>query len=374
LVVLSFRKLEELPAPARSNQGQGANMTRLGVVSSMLAIALSFHAPGAWANTIAKSVIEFTASAFAPTMQGATADYVRIELGNIVANKTFDATTLDVAASSATITRGTGKVAAVIPVPFALDVRTMQPRFSSSVVNPPGGKITPRPGFVDFGRTVPNTDPNTMKTQPLVPTATFQPGDRLNVKLVFKGNVSFIARNGLFKDGDGGTGVNTPIAGGQFKIPGGTAKFDPQYAVTNDLDLTLFPGDAPFIVQNLTFLSNLTGAQFDALDLDAILAGTLAPGTTPAPNFELISSDSSSGLFPSAQSFIDPFAEPAPGLFDVALGQVFDPDTGTLSAFIDGYQGAVPLPPTVWLFAAGLGLLTLVRWQGRRRGCSGRIR
>ncbi len=137
--------------------------------------------------------------------------------------------------------------------------------------------------------------------------------------------------------------------------------------MTNDPDLTLFPGDAPFIVQNLTFLSNLTETQFDALDLDAILAGTLPPGTTPAPNFELISSDSSSGLFPSAQPFIDPFAEPAPGLFDVALGQMFDPDTGTLSAFIDGYQGAVPLPSTAWLFASGLGLYTLVRWRGRRR-------
>ena len=62
-------------------------------------------------------------------------------------------------------------------------------------------------------------------------------------------------------------------------------------------------------------------------------------------------------------------------MWDVALGQLFDPVTGYTYAFIDGYQGAaVPEPATLMLLGSGLamlGLAGLLRDRRRRATTAG---
>jgi hypothetical protein len=336
-------------------------MKRLSCIALLVAFSLLLAASVASAKDIGKSVIEFE-NVYLPKNADDTADFMRINLGNINQKQVFDVTTLDQKASTATIERVVNNVTKTIAVPIAQDVRSTDPRVSSSIVPPPGSKVTARDGFIDFGNMVPNKD----KTKPnnkLAEATTFQPKDTVKVKLVFNGNVPFVTSGGVYSQGDA-TGTNLSQVG-SFKLKGAKAKFDPQYTATNDLDLSVFPGNATFTVKNLSFLSNQTEAQFDALDLDAILAGILPPdATTPEPDFSLDSSNTSSGSFPPLQLFDNPFLEPDPGKFDVAVGQLFDPDTGTLSSFIEGFQ-AVPAPPTVLLFGPGLALLA--GWNKRRR-------
>src|SRR5262249_26384958 len=105
--------------------------------------------------------------------------------------------------------------------------------------------------------------------------------------------------------------------------------------------------------------------QLNAINIEDILAGLYPSGAmlaTPA-DFTLDSSDFTLDPTLFSKMFVNPFAEPGPDLWDVALGQYYDPDTGTLSAFIDAYQG-VPEPSTALLFGSSLTLFAL--WRRRR--------
>jgi hypothetical protein len=66
---------------------------------------------------------------------------------------------------------------------------------------------------------------------------------------------------------------------------------------------------------------------------------------------------------------MNPFLEPGPNLWDVALGQLFDPNTDVTYAFVDAYEGEVVPEPATYLLlgsgAAALGLAGLLR--GRRQ-------
>jgi PEP-CTERM motif-containing protein len=178
----------------------------------------------------------------------------------------------------------------------------------------------------------------------------FMPGDKVTFTILFDPPPKPPTKKITFET-TGGAWNNGADANGAIKIKSTRAEYDPIYTVFNELDLSVFTGTAPFFIRNLAFMGNLTAEQFGQLDVDSILAGTLPPGAIPLPAFEL---QSTSDPSLSSKVFTDPYPEPRPGLFDVALGQLYDPDTNTLSAFIDGYQAVVPEPGSLWLLASGL--------------------
>jgi hypothetical protein len=187
----------------------------------------------------------------------------------------------------------------------------------------------------------------------------FQPGDTLTFNLLFNGNVAVKTSGGLYLDIDK---VNTPTTTGALKIKSETGTFDTSYQISNALDPTVF-SDTSFTVENLAFMGDITTSQLDALSLASIAAGNVPNGATLAsPSMFTLTLD-------ELQNFANPFPEPDPDLWDVALGQLFDPATGATYAFIDGYQGGVPEPTTYMLLgssAAALGLAGLLRTRGRR--------
>jgi hypothetical protein len=127
-----------------------------------------------------------------------------------------------------------------------------------------------------------------------------------------------------------------------------------------------FSPDSSFQIKNLSFLGNLTSAQFAAINIDDILNGTFPPGAVPGvpSDFTLESSQVTTDPSLYSRTFDNPFPEPGPSLWDVALGQLYDPATGSLSAFIDAYQG-LPEPSAGLLLASSLVLLALLRVTGK---------
>lgn len=127
---------------------------------------------------------------------------------------------------------------------------------------------------------------------------------------------------------------------GAATLTGAKFVLDPTYVAFND-------SEVPIEIRNLQLLSNISAAAFEALDISAIFD---APFDFGLPHFNLSPSTSSSDL----GLIFDFSAEPDPGNYLVAMGQIFDPVTGAVeSSFIQGVQAA-PEPGTVLLLIAAL--------------------
>jgi PEP-CTERM motif len=130
--------------------------------------------------------------------------------------------------------------------------------------------------------------------------------------------------------------------------------------VTKDAAYTIY-GDSnqPFGIQNLTFLPNITESQFDALNLDAVIA---EEPNASLPDIPLLSSSASFTGLP----------DPAPGNLFIAVGQILDTSGNVIGAFAEGVQTqGVPEPSTGILLAVGLAGLLAVGWLRRRRDRKG---
>jgi hypothetical protein len=154
-------------------------------------------------------------------------------------------------------------------------------------------------------------------------------------------------------------------------ILGSTATYDPSVAIFDDLD-PAFYADTHLTVEKIGFMGELTTSQFEALNLDEIAAGTLPSGATlgSPSTFGLASSlvDSSPSAY--SQTFDNPFPEPRSNLWDVVLAQVYDPNSNSTFALIDGSQAA-PEPATWALMGSGfvvLGVTAMRRRRARLRG------
>jgi len=296
---------------------------------TILAIAvLAGWAAPAEANKINATILDIGPIPYAPAV---TSDVTRI-----VITGAYNGNSLEKANSALTIDRGGKEI--IVPV-------------SASVSSQPGGAgVAAKPGFISFGT---------------AGSSILQPGDTLTFNLLFSGNVAVKTSGGLFLNIDA---MNTPTTNGSLKIKSQSGTFDTSYTISNDLDPTEF-SDTSFTVENLAFMGDITTSQLDALSLVSIAAGNVPSGAVLASpsTFTLSSGD--------MQSFTNPFPDPAPGLWDVALGQIFDPFTGSTYAFIDGYQGgAVPEPATWMLLGSGvamLGLAGLLRDRARRAATAG---
>ena len=292
-------------------------------------------APAARAAAIGGTFIAFSAP-YKPTEN---AQYLRLLINNQAATKVFDNTTIDTGFSTLTIRRGAQR----IYVPIA----------NSATSQLAMGMTQAKPGFIDFR-----------------PPGGFKPGDRVNVTLLFTSHVDFKTSGGLWRDG---TGAANDAASniGSLKIPSETSIFDPIYSALNDLDPGLFSGDAPFTEGNLSFLGNQTQSQLDALMLEDLEAGIFPSGTSPTSTFELLSSQSLSDPLLYSREFLNPYVEPAPGMYDIAMGQYNDPDTGTVqSAFIHAFLAA-PEPGSFALVVLALVALLLAPHRRDRPGMAG---
>jgi len=267
-----------------------------------------------------------------PYNPAATAQYMRLNLVDANAAKAFDADTLDKTKSSATITRNR----MLIDVPI------------DKVVSQQLNRGQPKPGFIDF------RPKNT----------TFMAGDLLSFSLYFEGEVNYKTSGAQWRDGDGGVGQNNTI--GAAKVSGAGGFFDTQFDLYDDLDLTQFAPPGDFEIRNLTFLTDITSSQLAALSTVAIQEGIFPPGSIQMGAFDLQSSEYSGGSLPAYMAFNNPWqAEPGVDLWDVALGQLYDPSTDTLSAFIDGYEGA-PEPAAWALTLLGFALTGAALRHSRR--------
>jgi hypothetical protein len=257
------------------------------------------------------------------------------DITRIVIQNAYDGQSLVQADSQLKITRTVKGKEVTVKVPVAASVSS----------KPGGGMVAAEDGYISFGT---------------AGSATFMPGDKLSITLTFKGNVTVKTSGGLWLDVDK---MNTPSTNGSLKIKSQKGVFDTSYTVSNALNTEpstdpLLPSpifsDPWFAIQNLAFLGNITSSQLDALSLDSIEAGDMPSGAIPASpsTFTLDSA--------ASQMFTNPFPEPSPNLWDVALGIFSDPDTGTSYAFIDAFGGP-PIPEfSTWLMlalgCAGLGL------------------
>jgi hypothetical protein len=127
-------------------------------------------------------------------------------------------------------------------------------------------------------------------------------------------------------------------------------KFPGFKVVTKDADYTVYndPGD-PFEIDNLQILPNITMDQFNALDLDSIIA------QTPTPALDLSATDASAD-FPNEP-------DPDPGNLFIAEGQLLDTSGDVIGAFAEGVQTEpVPEPGLAGVLVVGLAMM------GRRRG------
>jgi hypothetical protein len=295
------------------------------VILLAVAVFAAFVRPGQ-ANVVNQTVLKIGPVAYAPN---SNSDITRIVIQN-----TYDGKSLVQADSQLTITRTVKGKEVTIKVPVA----------ASASSQPGGGMLAAKDGFISFGT---------------AGSATFMPGDKLSITLTFKGNVAIKTSGGLWLDVDK---MNTPSTNGSLKIKSQKGVFDTSYTISNQLNTEpstdpLLPSpvfsDPSFTIQNLAFLGNITSSQLDALSLDSIEAGNTPSGAIPA----------SPSTFPldsaASQMFTNPFPEPGPDLWDVALGIFSDPDTGSSYAFIDAFGGP-PVPElSTWLMLAlgfaGLG-------------------
>jgi hypothetical protein len=289
------------------------------------------------ANKIKQSVIKIGSVAYTGTINS---DVFRI----YISNTNFDPKSVDQLSSSLEITRKGVKNPIVVPIQ---DIAPPQ-------VPKLGQNTEKKDGFIQWGASG---------------SGQFQPGDKISLTLTFDGNPKYRSNISTFSviNPKNNNPDNVVSAG----IPGQTATFDPTVTMFDDLD-PAFYADTNLTVEKIGFLGELTTSQFEALSPDEIAAGTLPSGATlRSPSmFELASSLVNSSPSAYSRTFVNPFPEPRSNLWDVALAQIYDPNSNSTSAFIEGYQGA-PEPATWMLMGSGFVALTgLARFTGQRRSRS----
>jgi hypothetical protein len=275
-------------------------------------------------------------------------DYVpdsNSDLTRIVIQSPYDGTSLIQAESRLTTTRTVKDKEVTANVPVA----------ASASSQPGGGMLTAKDGFISFGTAL---------------SSTFMPKDKLSITLTFKGDVAIKTGGLLWLNVDKN---NFPTTNGSLKMKSQKGVFDTSYTISNALNTEpstdpLLPSpifsDPSFAIENLAFLGNITASQLDALSLDSIEAGDTPSGAIPASP-STFSLDST-----SSQMFTNPFPEPGPDLWDVALGIFADPDTGSSYAFIDAFGGPpVPELSTWAMLLLGFAGLGFAGYRASRRTC-----
>jgi hypothetical protein len=195
----------------------------------------------------------------------------------------------------------------------------------------------------------------------LTPTRVYKPGENVNFTLTVQGTNTIRIVPGvrigqrtvggppMWFDNGSPTAKLTPGP----TLPGFAAVIrDAEYTAYNDLD-------DPFAVQNLRYLPDITQADFDAIDLDAVLA------QSPNPPGILLSPGG--GTFDQTG-----LPDPQPGDLFAAVGQLFDStDTMVLGSFKEAVVTApIPEPGSILLVLIGLGTLGAYRLRrGPQQSC-----
>jgi hypothetical protein len=176
----------------------------------------------------------------------------------------------------------------------------------------------------------------------------FEAGDIVAFTITLTGKDKVTVKNaGIFNDQT--SDLKQTVSTSSFKF-----NIDPDYTVFNDLDI-LSGSDFRITIENLQFMINLTPDQFALLDPASLL------GQTVTSAFTLSSSQALSPSFPTFDFFPNSFTEPAIGNYNVALGLLFNPDTGETNAFIHAIQ-AVPAPSTFALTVFGVIIVAARRF------------
>ena len=153
------------------------------------------------------------------------------------------------------------------------------------------------------------------------------------------------------------SGIAPPFTGGWFSTVGGMTPLRPTLrlpgfsVVTKDLEYTIYDDlDDPFGIRNLEFFPDITVPDFDAIDLDAILAEAFDGSLQ---SFSLSSMD-----------FRDFPGLPDPGANHVfaAVGQILDTSGEVIGAFAHGVE-MIPSPGTMALLLLGLAASGVLRWS-----------
>jgi hypothetical protein len=318
---------------------QNHNRSLQAVVSFMiLAIAIfTGSARPGHANAINQTVLKIGPVDYTPDSNS--------DITRVVIQSPYDGKSLVQADSQLTITRTANGKEVTVKVPVA----------ASASSQPGGGMLAAKDGFVSFGTAL---------------SSTFMPKDKFSLTLTFKGNVAIKTGGVLWLNVDKD---NFPTTNGSLKMKSQKGVFDTSYTISNALNTEpstdpLLPSpifsDPSFAIENLAFLGNITTSQLDALSLESIEAGNTPSGAIPASP-STFSLDSA-----SSQMFTNPFPEPGPDLWDVALGIFADPDTGSSYAFIDAFGGPpVPELSTWAMLLLGFAGLGFAGYRASRRTC-----
>jgi len=156
------------------------------------------------------------------------------------------------------------------------------------------------------------------------------------------------------------TGIAPAFTGGWFSAVGGMTPLRPALrlpgfsVVTKDLAYTIYDDlDDPFGIRNLEFFPDITVPEFDAIDLDAILAeafdGALQSFSLSAMDF---------------REFLG-LPDPGPSHMFAAVGQILDTSGEVIGAFAHGVE-MVPWPGSAMLLSLGLiSAAAATRWRNR---------
>ena len=311
-----------------------------------------------------KNTVAVLTTKYQPTNDNFPSNYVRVLIDKL------DKDTV----SSATIGIKRGKDTFNYTVP-AEDIASSQPKL---------GQNEAKPGRIDF-RLPTMPDPMGPALPPL-PVQTYKQGDvvtlTINYNKDFSNDVAkgkYQAKSAVFRSGvlsaRGNADESKPIPVNGFKYT-----LDPEYSSFNDLDTSVYGSSGSlFEVRNLRFFSNVDEAFMLGFDAGALLGESYDTGL---PHFLLGSSDNYpcppavGGSFASCESLLNSFLEPDPGMYVMAVGQIFDTQDGTVVAtFLNAAQAdlVAPEPPVVALVLTGcLWIAVRRRAAGAAPSASGR--